>query len=282
MADTALQPRTRHLVAVFALLISSVGGFAPQTPRRIHHPNDAVAPASTGSAASTLVRCSRPAPLHRGRRRQRGEWGDAGEQRWPEVWCGQGLAVGEAAEQQRTGNGNNNKFFVGSEVGGSSFARGLGLQRKPRRSTSVMMALHFPKPPKVPQPPPLPPPSGDKTPARGKSAGRDASSSSTPAGSAGSRTLKGDASSPKANAKGAAGAGAEGVVDVSGLITKTRNVSVGHANATRSDLNRGKVSRESNRQTTQRGSTNVLSRHHVHRSSVNSTLVVLTIRPLAV
>ena len=36
---------------------------------------------------------------------------------------------------------------------------------------------------------------------------------------------------------------AEGVVDVvPGLVAKTRNVSVGHGNATRTDLNGGKVS----------------------------------------
>lgn len=236
MVDTLLQPRTRHLIAVFALLISSVGGFVPQTYRRIHHPNNAVAPA----VASSLLRSHR-APLHCGRCRQRGEWGGNEEQRWPGALCGQGLATGETTGQQRTGNNNS---LVGS---GSSSAR---WRRDPRGGTSamMMMALHFPKPPKMPKPPPPPPhPSGDKTPAGGKFAGREVSTSAASAGSTGGGSgSKGDASS---SSVAGAGAMTEGVVDVSGLATKTRNVSaVGHANATRTGLNGGKVSKESTKQ----------------------------------
>ena len=128
----------------------------------------------------------------------------------------------------------------------SSSATARARRRKPRTSTTVMMALHFPKPPKMPKPPPPPPPSDDKNPAGGKSPGREASPTSVPGGAArtnSSSAVKGDASSPKAKAKGAnGGAGSEGVVDVSGLVTKTKSVAVGHANATRTDLNGGKVS----------------------------------------
>lgn len=229
MADTAVQPRTRHLVAVSALLFSSVGGFAPPTYRRIHHPNIAVAPAESGAAVSSPLLRSRRTPLHRGQ--QRGEWVGIGEQRWPGALRGQGLAVGEASEQQPT---SNKSFFVGS--GGSGGARGCW-RREPRRSGSATMALHFPKPPKMPKPPPPPPTSGDKTPAGGKPAGsREASSSLTSAGSTGgSRTLNGAAASSTK---------AEGVVDVPGLVAKTRNVSAGHGNVTRTDLNGGKVSQQ--------------------------------------
>eukprot|EP00752_Nemacystus_decipiens_P006778 g6087.t1 len=107
----------------------------------------------------------------------------------------------------------------------------------------------MPKPPPPPPPPP-PSPSGDTTAAGGKSVARKpASSSSSSAGSTVSRTPNGAASlsSPDANssAKRQAGAVAEGVVDVPGLVTKTRSVSEGHsnANATRTDLNGGKTVR---------------------------------------
>lgn len=252
MAETALQPRTGHLVAVFALLVSSVGGFAPQTHGRLHqHPNNAVAPPGTGPAVPSLFR-SRRAPLHCGRCQQRDQWGGIGEQRLPGAWCGQGLEAGDATEQRAAGNSES--FFVG---GGSGRSSARGWRRNARTSTSVMMALHFPKPPKMQKlPPPLPPPSGDKGPAGGKSAGRHASST-PPAGSTGassSSSSKGDGDAPsssKAASKGVAGAVAEGAVGASVLTTKTRDVSARHANAARADLNGGKVSRqeESNRQT---------------------------------
>lgn len=220
MADEALQPRTRHVIAVLALLISSVGGFAPQTFGRYHLPTSKPA-----EAGSSLLR-SRRASLHCGGCQQRGEWGGIGEQRRPGGLCRQGLALGEA-----TAVVQGNKSFLG---GRGRSARGWRSETTTRRSTSAMMALHFPKPPKMPKPPPS---SSDKMPAGGKSAGREASS--TPAGS-----TAGSSSTSKGGAAGAVTA--EGVVNVSGMTTKTRNVSVGHANATRADLNGGKVRKESN------------------------------------
>lgn len=226
MPDTALQPRTGHLVAVFALLISSVGGFAPQTHGRYHHPG-AAAPEGAGSS---LLR-SRRASLNRcGRCQQRGEWGGIGGQQLPGAFCQQGLAVGEATEQAAT-----------SLFSGRRGSIRQGWHGNPR-STSSMMALHFPKPPKMPKPPPpSSAPSGDKTPAGGKSAGKDASPTSKSAGSTGTSKRE-IALSP--TSAGVSAAAKEGVVGSSTPVTKARSASAGHANATRADLNAGKVSEE--------------------------------------
>jgi len=237
-----VQPRNRHIVAVFALLVSSVCGFLPPTRATIsnyrYHPDSTVAP----PAAATLLHGG---PLRCGRCQQGGAWSCVGERRGAGGLCPRRLARGRDGAPELAGS---NSAFVGRST--SAAAVPPAWWRSGRRASKLaMMALHFPKPPKMPKP--LPSPSGGKTPGAG-------GSGSSPAGAAGSAGKKGwgegtsgsgsgSAPSPHQPSKVNGGAATTGgLLDASTLSTRARDVPAGRGNATRTDLNAGKVSKDSN------------------------------------
>lgn len=242
MSKRISQPRNRHIVAVIALLISSVGGFAPQArqTRRYHsYPNAATCSATTAVAAAAWLSAQQQTSM-----RERGLWDGVGARRRSGALCQQrwGFGVGEgpAADQRAR------KLFppAGGAAGspGARLSSSFTSSRSYRRgSSSLSMALHFPKPPKLPKPPPP----GDKAPAAGggKSGSAGSSNGDHESSSLQTATTRGGLLPQPATGKSGGGASASGgVTGVSGLDAKEGKGSAGHANGARADLNGSKVS----------------------------------------
>ncbi|CAM9467133.1 unnamed protein product [Ectocarpus sp. 13 AM-2016] len=248
MSKRMTQARNRHIVAVIALLISSVEGFAPQAPQthRYHSSNTATCTGTTAVAAAAWSSAQQQTSRHP--MRQRGPWDGVGGRRRSGALCqerrGFGLGgEGSAADQRVT------KLFPpgrGPAAWSAAARPGSFRSRSYRRGrSSVSMALHFPRPPKLPKPPPP----GDKAPSAGGGKSRSAGSTSSSSHHESQKqqqtaTTKGGLMpQPAAGKSGGETAASEGVTGISGLDAKEGEDSAGHANGTRTDLNGSKTIR---------------------------------------
>ncbi|CAN0282697.1 unnamed protein product, partial [Ectocarpus sp. 6 AP-2014] len=249
MSKRITQQRNRHIVAVIALLISSVEGFVPQARQTHRYDSSNAATCSGTTAIAAAAWSSVQQQTSRHPMRQRGPWDGVGTRRRSGVLCqyrwGFGLGGGEgpAADQRAR------ILFppAGGPAAGSAAARpGSFSSRSYRRgSNSLSMALHFPRPPRLPKPPPP----GDKAPLAGggKSGSAGSSSSSSHHESQKQQqtatTPGGLLPQPAAGKSGRGTVASEGVAGVSDLDAIEGKDSAGPANDTRTDLNGSKTIR---------------------------------------
>ncbi|CAM9447942.1 unnamed protein product [Ectocarpus fasciculatus] len=253
MSKTITQPRNRHIVAVIALLISSVEGFVPharQTHRHHNYSNTAASCSSTTAVAAAAWSSAQQQTSTR----QRGTWDGVGARRRSGALCqerwgfghGEGEGEGLAAAVERA-----RKLFplAGGAAGSLAAAQPSSLSSRGYRrgSSSLSMALHFPKPPKLPKPPPP----GDKAPGGG-GGGKSGSAGSTSSSSHPHESRKqqhtattagGLLPQPAAGKSGGGDAASGGVSGVSDLDEKEGKGSAGQANGTKTDLNGSKTIR---------------------------------------
>lgn len=246
MSKRITQPRNRHIVAVIALLISSVEGFAPQARQTHRYDSSNTATCTRTTAIAAAAWSSAQQQTSRHPMRQRGPCDGVGARRRSGALCQERWGFGLGGEGPAADQRARKLFPPGrGPAAGSAAARpGSFSSRSYRRgSSSLSMALHFPRPPRLPKPPPP----GDKAPlAGGGKSGSAGSTSSTSHHESQKQqqtatTPGGLLPQPAAGKSGGGAAASEGMTGVLGLDAKEGKDSAGHANGTRTDLNGSKV-----------------------------------------